>query len=335
MKALKIVGFSLLGLIGLILILGFISPKEIVTERSRTIKAPKMMVYETINDLETWENWSTWKEMDPEMKVTMGEKTVGKGASYSWTGPILGNGKMKISDSQEGKQVDTALEFDGFGNADASFKLEEVEGGTLVKWDFYQKMAVPFNLMEYVFNIKENLDKDFDRGLALLDQYLQEKKKNMTYQGLKVNEIDTEEQYFIGIREVISIQDIQKHYAENLPKAFAAVTAAGIEMAGMPSGLLYSYDEENGTTDIAQVIPVKEPKELEGFETFTIPAGKCLHIDYYGDYSATETAHVAMDEYIKANSLTHKFPVIEQYVTDPGQEPDPSKWLTKVYYPLQ
>ena len=83
------------------------------------------------------------------------------------------------------------------------------------------------------------------------------------------------------------------------------------------------------------MIPVKEPKELEGFETFTVAGGKFLHIDYYGDYSATETAHVAMDEYIKANGLTHKYPVIEQYVTDPGQEPDPSKWLTKVYYPLQ
>jgi hypothetical protein len=28
-------------------------------------------------------------------------------------------------------------------------------------------------------------------------------------------------------------------------------------------------------------------------------------------------------------------PVIEQYVTDPGQEPDSSKWLTRVFYPVE
>ncbi len=32
------------------------------------------------------------------------------------------------------------------------------------------------------------------------------------------------------------------------------------------------------------------------------------------------------------NGLKHKAPVIEEYVTDPGKEPDSSKWLTRIYF---
>jgi effector-binding domain-containing protein len=39
-----------------------------------------------------------------------------------------------------------------------------------------------------------------------------------------------------------------------------------------------------------------------------------------------------MDDYLKANKLKAGAPVIEEYVTDPGTEPDESKWLTKIYY---
>ncbi len=41
---------------------------------------------------------------------------------------------------------------------------------------------------------------------------------------------------------------------------------------------------------------------------------------------------MAMDEYIQANKLEQLTPVIEEYITDPGAEPDSTKWLTKIVY---
>ena len=72
--------------------------------------------------------------------------------------------------------------------------------------------------------------------------------------------------------------------------------------------------------------------EIDGFTSLEVAGGKALLVDYYGDYARTEEAHVAIDKYLNNHNLTFRFPVIEQYVTDPELEPDPSKWLTKVVY---
>jgi len=39
-----------------------------------------------------------------------------------------------------------------------------------------------------------------------------------------------------------------------------------------------------------------------------------------------------MDAYIKANNLEHHTNVVEEYITDPGMEPDSTKWLTRIIY---
>ena len=55
-------------------------------------------------------------------------------------------------------------------------------------------------------------------------------------------------------------------------------------------------------------------------------------IDYYGDYDQTGKAHDAMEKYLKDRNILFNPPVVEEYVTDPGEEKDPSKWLTKIIY---
>jgi len=51
-----------------------------------------------------------------------------------------------------------------------------------------------------------------------------------------------------------------------------------------------------------------------------------------GGYNGLEQAHLAMDDYMKANNLENQPPVIEEYITDPGSEPDSNKWVTKITY---
>ncbi len=39
-----------------------------------------------------------------------------------------------------------------------------------------------------------------------------------------------------------------------------------------------------------------------------------------------------MDAHLKANNLSLNQVVIEEYITDPGAEPDSTKWHTNVIY---
>jgi effector-binding domain-containing protein len=57
-------------------------------------------------------------------------------------------------------------------------------------------------------------------------------------------------------------------------------------------------------------------------------------VEYYGNPEGTGAAHGAIESYCKQQGLVAGEPAIEEYVTDPASEPDTSKWLTRIYYPL-
>ena len=90
---------------------------------------------------------------------------------------------------------------------------------------------------------------------------------------------------------------------------------------------------EGGNTDVAAAFPVKaEVKPPAGISFFTVPASKSLTMDYMGGYGVLYGAHMAFDNYIKANKLEHIAPVLEEYITDPMTQPDSAKWHTRIIY---
>jgi len=339
MRVLKIILFVILGLIGLVLVLGLVAPKEASTSRSAVIDAPQEAVFNTVNDLRTWESWSPWKEMDPAMKVTYAENTVGKGGSYSWVGEASGAGEMRILESDPPNSIKTEIEFEGQGTANGSWTFEPAEGGgTKATWGLYTEFPFPFNAMLLFQDFEGAINKDFDRGLALLKEKVEKETvsmSNQTIDGFEIQVVDLPIHHFLAVKETISMEDISEHYQTNLPKVHKAAMDNKLEMAGMPCGLFYTWDEATGQTEVAQAVPLKAAGEVEGFTYLEVPHTKALLIDYYGDYNGSAKAHEAMEKYINQNGVEASIPAIEQYVTDPGEEPDPSKWLTKIYYPIK
>jgi effector-binding domain-containing protein len=301
--------------------------------RTTTIDAPQDMVFRTVNDLSTWESWSPWKEMDPNMKVTLGDPYVGKGGSYSWVGEASGSGKMEIRSSSGPDSLKTHVSFDGQGEADAFWRFEPTESGTKVSWGFHSDFPFPMNAMLLFMDFEGALQKDYDRGLELLKSYV-EKKAMDTKQALEVKTVELPLRHFLAIREKASFANMTKVYEKNLPKVKQAVMDAGLKEAGMPCGLYYSWDESAQETDFAQAIPLMSAAEMDGFESVNLDPSSALLIEYYGSYDGLGAAHEAIEVYAQENGITLGTPAIEEYATDPGEEADPTKWLTRVYYPL-
>lgn len=168
MRILKITLFVLLGLVALVAILGLIAPREVTTSRSAVIAAPQEVVFGIVNDLETWESWSPWKEMDPNMKVTMGTPSSGEGAYYTWVGEASGKGKMSILTAEPPKSLTTKVEFEGMGEANAAWEFDSVAEGTKATWVFHTDFPYPMNAMLLFQDFKGAIEKDYDRGLELL-----------------------------------------------------------------------------------------------------------------------------------------------------------------------
>ncbi len=337
MKVLKAIGLGLAVLIVIWLALGIIMPKHITTDRSVVIKASPGQVFNAVNDLTTWEKWSPWKEKDPTTVITYGEKSSGVGGSYSWVGDKKksGSGTMTITEAQSPESLTARLEFTGQGEATTTWKFEPKGTDTEVTWGLSSDFPFPWNAFLVFMDFKGMIHKDFDRGLELLKGYVEAQAANAKKPAYQVQEIEVPYPYMVGIRATVPMDKVPTFYAENLGKVMAALTAKGIQPAGMPCGAYFSWDEEKQESDMVAAFPVGEKVDLgAGFTLIEMPKGRALLVDYYGPYEEVGPAHMALDAYIQEKGLTQGYPVIEEYVTDPGNEPDPQKWLTKVIYPV-
>lgn len=333
MKALKIIGMMLAVVVVLFLLLGLIAPKQFDVTRSIVINAPRENVFSYLQSFEKQQSWSPWVERDPDMQSEIIGTDGTVGALNRWKSKVEGNGEQEITAIVPNERVETKLRFEGMGESNASLALADVNVGTEVTWNMNGKMPFPWNVMGLFMNFNKMLGNDFQEGLTKLKTMIESTPK--TYRGYTVQEIDAPAQYFIGYREKISMNEMTSdRFGIYLPKVFAAVREAKLEPTGNPCGLFFMWDEANQNVDLAYAVPVKTKATVDGFSTIEVPAGKLLVIDYYGPYNGTGNAHYAMDDYVKEHNLTPGVPVWEQYITDPMNEPDTMKWLTKVYYPV-
>src|SRR5690606_6209745 len=119
--------------------------------------------------------------------------------------------------------------------------------------------------------------------------------------------------------------DMHEFYSTHLGAIYNYLSKEkDMEQAGSPSGIYYNWDEENGTADVAAAIPFSSENKkikLEGYQLTTI-SGKAYKIAYYGSYEQIGDAHQAIHEYFEKNAIPMSRIVLEEYVTDPAQEPD-------------
>ena len=343
MKALRIVLFVLFGLLAIYSIMCAVGPKDIDTGASATMAAPASVIYANISSLKNWENWSTWHEMDPDMKITYSGPESGIGNAYAWDGEKAGTGKMEIVEAIPNESMKTRIEFgdfEGFNNG--IWRLENAgDGNTTVHWDMKSGQPFPFLMrgMMLLMGMEKNIVKDFNKGLANLKVLSEEQAANppQNSSNMEIQRVEFSEQRYAVVKERIKMSDLQAFYT----KGYGAVQAQiakndGMEATGMPCGLYYDWDPEGQETTVAAAIPINLSGTFEApVEEIVLPTSPAVLIDYYGNYDGLGAPHEAIDAYLKANNLEANLPCIEVYQTDPGQEPDPAKWLTKIYYTLK
>ena len=150
--------------------IGFLLPSQYSVERSIIVDAPIDVVFDHVNDLPKNESWSPWKAADPTMKWTMGDKTTGLGASYSWTSDNSGIGDLTISKSELNKHIQTELNFGPQGQGQGFWDFEQLSSGVKVTWSMTgdagnNPVGRYFGLM-----IDNMVGPQFELGLANLKQ---------------------------------------------------------------------------------------------------------------------------------------------------------------------
>ena len=140
-------------------------------ERSVTIAAPASQVFRQVADFRSWQSWSPWEGIDPNMERTYSGAEAGTGAVYSWSGNRrAGQGRMQIVEAVEPSEVHIDLVFEKPFKArnDTSFTIRRDGDRSHVTWSMTGRTTVATRLMGIFRSMDAFLGPDFERGLAQL-----------------------------------------------------------------------------------------------------------------------------------------------------------------------
>lgn len=309
------------------LILCATSPATMEVERSTIINAPKATVWNTVVDLNNYDEYSPWKENDPTIKSTITGPAGQVGQMSAWTSEKSGAGNMTIT-AIEGntKSYDMHFITPMEGDAKGKTTVEDAEGGVKVTAHYSQESGFFGRGMNTLFT-KNFMGAMFERELELLKEYV-ESGKAKAPSDYEIKDVDYPATKFATIRKKMPITEMDAFFHDAYQKLFAA---AGDKVVGTTHTIAYEWDEANGQADLAAAVPVSG--DVAGMTMVDVRASKGHMLKMVGAYTQENftNAHMAISAHVEEHGMTDPF-VIEEYAVTPEQEPDTNKLITNIYY---
>ena len=172
MRVLKIAVLIIIALSILVFGIGAFLSKDFRVERSIEIDAAPEVVFDEVNSLKNWKDWSPWLARDPSIQNTYSGPDSGVGAMVSWTSEQSGSGTQTITKSDRPTRIETALDFGDMGQPDSDWTFEPSGEGTKVTWGLGGEAAGP--LGGYFAKMMDGwVGKDYEDGLQRLKRHLE------------------------------------------------------------------------------------------------------------------------------------------------------------------
>ncbi|HRY32846.1 MAG TPA: SRPBCC family protein [Bacteroidales bacterium] len=331
MKALKTIGLIVLIIIALIVIIALFLPRKVHVERSLVINASGVVLFDQVNNLKNWDNWSPWHHLDSAMQVYYLGPPSGEGAVYHWESknPDVGTGKMIIKKSVPYESVVIDLDFTQ-SIAEMHMNFNPEGDNVKVVWSMDADMGRN-PLKRYLGLFMEKwIAPDFEKGLQNLKDY----SEKLPYARLIAEPADVAETFYVSIRDTSSMATISQKMGAFYGELMNFLVQKKLQPAGSPICLYYSW--ENNVFDMECAIPVEKAMTPEGrILTGSLKPGKAVRVEFMGPYEQSGFAHMVAEQWLTKNNKNRSGAPWERYVTDPMAEPDPSKWLTEVYWPFE
>ena len=157
------------------------------------------------------------------------------------------------------------------------------------------------------------------------------KERSMT---LDVQVVQLPTQFLAAFREQVATADLAEAFARMFPGAYEQMQREGAPEMGVPTAVYHSMDSERADMSAGLEVGAGYAPEPP-LAVLELPAGEAAKVDYYGPYEALSTAYEAIMAWSAENGRELSAEPRERYLTDPGAEPDPAKWLTEVIWPLK
>jgi effector-binding domain-containing protein len=338
MKVLKKILIAILALVVIALVIGFFSPRNVTLERSVTINASAASIFEEINSVKPMQKWGPWAKIDPDgTKYTFEGPASGVGSKVTWVSehPDVGTGIQSIIESIDNQKVRTELYFGGFDEPSYADLIISADGEfSNVTWTFEGDMSNnPINKL-FGLMMEGMLGPSYDEGLQNLKD-LVEAKPTFT---VDISVQNVQPITYLAINysfDATEPASIGPKMGELYGKVGRFMVANNIQGTGMP------FTVYKVVSDTIWVADVAIPCATDGVSTSgdiiagATAGGKAVKGIHLGDYYKLDATHAEVLKYLKYKELEVAGNTYEIYVSDPGEEPDTTKWVTEVYYPIK
>ncbi len=342
MKVLKTLLILIVLSVAGLLIWAMTTDRTYTVERSRTIQAPKEVVFDFIGNYNNWGTWSPWIENPEDATYVYEKEGMGVGSSYHWKAvddenSDIGEGKMTTTEYVKNKKLVQNLQFIAPQQADCvtEWNLTQSDTGVNVSWSISGEKNLLLQIMTLAIGDMEKLiAPDFERGLENIEKVSIEA-INKTYMNVD-GTVEHPGMKYVYISRNSTQEEVGVNIQTYMPKLGMFFSMNNIMFAGMPFTKYNVWDEKTKTTQFEICIPVeKKPNmDLGNYSYGEIDPFKAIKVVFKGDYKHLAKAWEFAMEYVKENKLETVGAPLEVYETDPGSEPNPANWKTVIYIPV-
>ena len=266
------------------------------------------------------------------MSYTYGDRIYGEGASRSWTSEKVGNGTMRITNSELLKQIDFNISIDHWDTFEGRFIFEPTEMGVKVKWanegdfDFLMRGVGP------IFAVM--MGKDFEKGLSNLKAHCE----GLPVRTGAIELISWPGQIYVYILDSCSINDISTKLGELYGEIYQTIAMQGVIPNSQPFARYERFPMHAGDKDIVVLKAgtfIETVIETEGrLQLGRSQGGNTLQASHFGVYETLGKTHGSLHEYAAEKGYIIQGSAYEMYLTDPAMESNPANWETNVIYEI-
>jgi len=302
------------------------------------IDAPVSKVRDIVSNFETWPAWSPWLFMEPECTPTYKGTAGEPGHGYDWDGRKIGSGGMVLT-SLNDNRMDSDLQFlkPFKSQAKVSFDFKDLgDKGTEVSWGM--DSSLPFFMFFMVKKMKAFIKNDYDRGLRMLKDYIE----NGSVQSAVSDEgvVESPSVSYVGKRSTTTLAQISDSMRKTFPEAYNAAVAAGAQPSDAPFAIYHEMDMVNGTFNYTAAVPIGQPADSipvdASFDCKSTTASTAYKLVHTGPYRHLGNAWAKAYNDIKflKRKPSKKIAPFEIYRSDPDETPE-SELVTEIHIPLK
>ncbi|PCJ24341.1 MAG: hypothetical protein COA97_10085 [Flavobacteriales bacterium] len=337
MNNLKRTSLILLLFIVIMIIVSLFLPSSFHMERAIVIDADKEQIFNQVNDLKNWKKWSPWALKDELIyndEGSFSSPSYGLGATFFWDSEVddVGSGNIEIIESTPNKSIKNKVIYEHIESI-GKWNFEDVENGVEVVWSMDVEFG--FNPISKFFGLfmEGEISPDFELGLKRLKASSENLPKIKSVQVSK--EKMEHDLWFLSIRDTVNPMEMNNVHGRIYAKISQYLSGLGIVNNESPLVIYHSWSDT--LCDIEVGIPVQDSTIVgnDGIKMNKIKSTYVVTAIHYGSYDRMPETYFGINEWMRINKVRVTGANWEVYLVDPATEPNPEKWKTAIYFPIE